>query len=305
MMVKRISIVTVIVFVFLWNTFYSISQSQEKEHVAFSGMSTEQAAAVRMAAAEYFNLPVEIKIPLDDAVSIELVLIPPGEFLMGSQYSKERSAEKFGGQASAYDLEHPQHPVRITKPFYLGKFEITQKQWNVLMDGNPSPRKMDALPVEHVSWDDCKEFCKRLSNRVGKTIRLPTEAEWEFACRAGTKTAYYFGDRLSSEQANFLSDGAVQVGSYQPNAWGLYDMHGNITEWVEDYYYQYTKDLKIDPWETEYPYGGRMLRGGDYADDKKKLRSAYRYAHLKSMGDQISGLRIAVAVDDDKERDAD
>jgi formylglycine-generating enzyme required for sulfatase activity len=296
-MIKRYCIVYVIGSVFLWNFIYPIPQSKQKEHLAFSGMTTEQAAAVQKTAAEHYDLPSNLKISLTDSVSIELVLIPPGEFLMGSRYSQEKSAELFGGLAREYDLEHPQHPVQITKPFYLGKFEVTQQQWNVLMDENPSPVKGDNLPVVHVSWDDCKEFCKKMSDEVGKTVRLATEAEWEFACRAGTTTAYYVGGELSSEQANFQSGAAVSVGSYPPNVWGLSDMHGNITEWVEDYYYQYTPDQKTDPWETEYPYGGRMLRGGDYKDDVRNLRSAFRYAHLHNMGDQISGFRIVVPVE--------
>ena len=165
------------------------------------------------------------------------------------------------------------------------------------MENNPSPIHKPNLPVQNLSWDDCKEFCKLLSSKIGKNFRLPTEAEWEFACRAGTRTEFYFGNELSKKQANYDSDAAIPVGSYPPNAWGLFDMHGNVVEWVEDYYYFYSEDSKTDPWETEYPHGGRMLRGGGYAYKVRALRSAYRYAHLKSMGDQNSGFRIVCPIE--------
>ena len=147
--------------------------------------------------------------------------------------------------ADAQEGERPQHPVRITKPFYLGKYLVTQEQWEAVMDGNPSKFKRSQNPVENVSWEDCQQFLGRLNkrerNQSGK-FRLPTEAEWEYACRAGSETKYCFGDSAKQlgEYAWYRDssggDKPHPVGQRKPNAWGLYDMHGNVWEWCQDWY---------------------------------------------------------------------
>src|SRR5205085_11701074 len=172
---------------------------------------------------------------MQSRAGVEFVWILAGSFMMGSE----------NGDSD----EKPAHRVTISEGFYMGKYEVTQAQWQAVMGNNPSNFKgCDNCPVEQVSWDDAVSFIAKLNaQNDGYTYRLPTEAEWEYACRAGTTTAFAFGDSLSSEQANFDGDypygGApkgvyrqktTSVGRFQPNAWGLYDMHGNVWEWCED-----------------------------------------------------------------------
>jgi formylglycine-generating enzyme required for sulfatase activity len=253
-----------------------------------------------------------------NSIGMKLVLIPAGKFKMGSpKEEKER-----------FDDEGPQREVQITRPFYLGAFEVTQAQYEKVTgrapsyfseDGNGKDRvkKLDTskFPVEQVSWEEAVEFCKELSRRAeekkaGRVYRLPTEAEWEYACRAGTSTPFHFGRSLSSAQANFQGDqpyGEAKkarpldrpavVGSYKPNAWGLYDMHGNVLEWCADRYDEdyYDKGENTDPTG---PAGGldRVLRGGSWNDPGRNCRSAYRFrANPRRVYINI-GFRVACAV---------
>jgi formylglycine-generating enzyme required for sulfatase activity len=168
--------------------------------------------------------PRELTIDLGGDVSLEMVLIPAGEFLMGSPDSDEEAG--IG--------EHPQHLVRITKPFYLGKYLVTQEQWEAVMGSNPSYFKSPKNPVEQVSWDNCQQFLEKLNAKLGARggkFALPSEAQWEYACRAGSTTHYCSGDDTSGlgdyawHEKNSRS--TTHVGEKKPNAWGLYDMHGN------------------------------------------------------------------------------
>ena len=176
--------------------------------------------------------PKEIAVDLGHGVKLEMVLIPAGEFLMGSPDSDK----------DAQSDEKPQHRVRITKPFYLGKYLVTQEQWEAVTGTSPSYFKRPKNPVEQVSWEDCRGFVKKLNGKVGGgTFPLPTEAQWEYACRAGSTTRYCFGDEESGlgeyawYEAN--SDSKTHpVGGMKRNAWGLYDMHGNVWEWCQDWY---------------------------------------------------------------------
>ena len=180
--------------------------------------------------AKYLNLPVEET----NSIGMTLVLIPAGEFLMGSTDSDK----------DADPGEKPQHRVRITRPFYLGKYLVTQAQWQAVMGGNPSHFKGPENPVEMVSWNDCQVFLDKLnakSDGRGGKFQLPTEAQWEYACRAGTTTRHYFGDEETGlgEYAWYLANSGGKthpVGEKKPNAWGLYDMHGNVLDWCGDWY---------------------------------------------------------------------
>jgi formylglycine-generating enzyme required for sulfatase activity len=202
---------------------------------------------------------------ITNSIGMKLVLIPAGAFQMGSD---------------AYDDEKPIHTVRITKGFYMGVHEMTQELYQKVMGTNPSTFKGSNLPVEQVSWDDAVEFCKKLSQMEGKTYRLPTEAEWEYACRAGTTTKYSFGDdqfQLSKYAWNRgNSDSKTHpIGTREKNACGLYDMHGNVWEWCQDWYGSYGSGSVTDP---SGPQTGqsRVLRGGSWGCDPVNCRSANR-----------------------------
>jgi formylglycine-generating enzyme required for sulfatase activity len=203
-----------------------------------------------------------------NSIGMEFALIPAGEFLMGSN--------------DEHDNEKPVHTVRISKPFYLGQYEVTQGQWQVIMGNNPSRFKGAVkLPVESVSWEDVQEFIRRLNTREGSSrYRLPTEAEWEYAARAGTITAYSFGDdpgRLGDYAwfADRAGGKTHPVGQKKPNPWQLYDMQGNVWEWVQDWYGAYAAGAAVDP--VGPPSGSsRVNRGGSWRHSARNCRSAYR-----------------------------
>ena len=239
--------------------------------------------------------------PLDcgGGVMMDLVLIPAGEFTMGSR----------ANEADRNSHEGPQHRVRITKPSYMGKHEVTQAQYERIVGKNPSHFGGASNPVESVSWTDATEFCRKLSQRTGTTVRLPTEAEWEYACRAGTTTAFHYGNSLGTDQANFDGNypygGAAKgkywqkttpVGSFRPNAWGLYDMHGNVCEWCSDWFDEgyYAKSPGTDP---QGPGTGkyRVLRGGSWIDDGHYCRSAFRSGYPATDRIRYYGFRVVVS----------
>jgi formylglycine-generating enzyme required for sulfatase activity len=219
-----------------------------------------------------------------NSIGMEFLLIPAGEFQMGSN----------NGDSD----EKPVHKVRLSKAFYLGKYEVTQAQWQAMMGNNPSRfTGDDRRPVEQVSWEDTQEFIKRLNVKEGGTkYRLPTEAEWEYAARAGTTTAYSFGDdpRQLGEYAWFY-DNAGQathpVGQKKPNPWGLYDMHGNVWEWVQDWYAAYSAGTAVDP---AGPAAGssRVLRGGGWFDNAVCCLSAFRGRDAPGGRSGFLGLRL-------------
>ena len=187
--------------------------------------------ALTVMAQEVKPVSVEV-IDLGKGVKLEMVLIPAGKFKMGS---KKNPVDPFSNievkQPAKNEL--PQHDVTLTKPYYMGKHEVTQEQWFEIMGENPSENKGRKLPVTDVSWEDCQEFITKLNTKTSGGFRLPTEAEWEYACRAGTTTAYSFGDEITPKDANYRHEKIckpVEIGSYQPNAFGLYDMHGNVWE---------------------------------------------------------------------------
>ena len=219
--------------------------------------------------------PKELTVDLGKGVKLELILIPTGEFMMGSPDSDKNAASD----------EKPQHRVRITKPFYLGKYLVTQDQWEAVIGNNPSHFKGPKNPVERVSWDDCQKFLGKLNAKVGSgagKFQLPSEAQWEYACRAGSKTKYCFGDdeKQLGEYAWHLqnSDGKTHpVGEKKPNAWGLYDMHGNVWEWCQDRYEDgYYKESPVDDPKGPATGAGRVFRGGSWRYPAGICRSASR-----------------------------
>ena len=178
------------------------------------------------------------------------------------------------------DVESPQHEVVITKPFYMGIYEVTQEQYKQIMGKNPSDHQGPRYPVEGVLWCEAVEFCKKLSQMTGKTARLPTEAEWEYACRAGSTTPFNTGRTIGWHQANVEAPpwGKTKtVGKFKPNNWGLYDMHGNVWEWCHDWFSKdyYANSEKADP---QGPAHGafRVVRGGYYGRLLQHCRSACR-----------------------------
>ncbi len=225
-------------------------------------------------------------VDLGGGVTLELVWIPPGDFTMGSPAGEENR-----------DDDETQHRVALTKGFWLGKYEVTQAQWKAVMGNNPSHFKGDDLPVEQVSWDDCQAFVKKLNTKGQGTFRLPTEAEWEYACRAGSTTAYCFGDSSSTLSRYGWYSGnsdwkTHSVGGKSANAWGLYDMHGNVWEWCQDWYGDYPSGSVTDPTG---PSSGsrRVFRGGSWFDAPRLCRSANRSRSVPGGWHCSLGFRLA------------
>jgi formylglycine-generating enzyme required for sulfatase activity len=255
---------------------------------------------------------------------MKLALIPPGEFLMGSPRQKFDSLlSEYPSFAEYSYREQPQHRVRLTKPYYLGMYEVTQAEYERVMGTNPSSfsrsgssshkvygQDTSRFPVEGVSWEDAMEFCRRLSalsgeQAAGRVYRLPTEAEWEFACRAGTTTPFHFGSWLNGREANCdgnyphgtRTKGAclerpTKVGSYAANGFDLYDMHGNVWEWCSDWYDGYASTAVDDP-RVSVAGSLRVSRGGCWFVPAWLCRSALRNSHLPSTRYYALGFRVA------------
>ena len=221
-------------------------------------------------------------------IEIGLVWIPAGEFEMGSPTTE-------GGR---YDDEKLHH-VKLTKGFWTSETETTQALYKEVMGTNPSENKSDELPVECVSWDDAVKFCEELTKRLpsGMTATLPTEAQWEYACRAGTKTAFCYGESVDSDKMNYHSSGAKAVKSCPPNPWGLYDMHGNVWEWTSDYFGDYPTGTAIDPTG---PNSGsyRAARGGCWKCGlARDCRSAQRGRYYPFFRFDFLGFRFVITCD--------
>jgi formylglycine-generating enzyme required for sulfatase activity len=250
-----------------------------------------------------------------NSIGMKLAPIPAGKFVMGSPAAEDERHE-----------EEIQHELVIARPFYVGVYEVTQGQYEKVMGKNPSffhRRNGGSLdhPVEQVRWPEAVKFCETLSSvaaerEAGRVYRLPTEAEWEYACRAGTTTPFHTGKSLAATQANFngaypyggAAEGpylkkTAKVGSYAPNAWGLYDMHGNVGEWCSDWYdpeyYKHSpKEDPKGPAKGVLPTGFGsdcflVVRGGYWLDEARACRSAYRYRLMPSDPYRWVGFRVA------------
>lgn len=235
---------------------------------------------------------------LGDGVFLEMVEIPPGTFMMGSKAGE------------GYDDERPQHWVRVAS-FLMAKYAVTQEQWAVVMSWTPPYRCQGARrPADRVSWDAAREFCQRLAQQTGRRYRLPSEAEWEYACRAGTTTPFYFGETLTTDLANYVGEHVYragpkgiyrhetsEVGSFPPNAFGLHDMHGNVWEWCADAWHDDYVGAPADGKAWEGRAGApRALRGGGWHDPPDLCRSAARLKALPQEGEDFFGFRVALAV---------
>jgi formylglycine-generating enzyme required for sulfatase activity len=258
--------------------------------------------------------PAPVGLPkLTNSIGMKLVPIPKGTFIMGSPNDEPLRRKN-----------ETQHEVKISKPFYMGAYPVTQKQYRKVMGTNPSCFSKDGdgnvevhgldtddFPVENVSWRDARKFCAKLSalpaeKKAGRKYRLPDEAEWEYACRAGTTTPFHFGKSASSKEANFdgsrpyggaakgpFLDRTCKVGSYKPNAWGLYDMHGNVWQFCADWF---KKDYDDDDPKDE-PTGpgsglSPMLRGGSWINDGGKCRAACRDTTCPANRESFIGFRV-------------
>jgi RNA polymerase sigma factor (sigma-70 family) len=236
-----------------------------------------------------------------NSIGMKFVWIPAGTFMMGTPPGEDR------GQIVH---DETQHKVTLTRGFYMGVYPVTQEQWQEIMGNNPSKFKGEKnLPVDTVSWDDCQEFVKKLREKDKKQYRLPTEAEREYACRAGTTTPFYFGETISTDQANYDGDGVygngkrgvnrnktTPVGTFPANAWGLYDMHGNVLQWCQDWVGDYPKNDVVDPQGPE-KGTARVVRSGSWYGHPHYVRSAFRYSVEPAVRHDRCGLRVCFFVE--------
>ncbi len=240
--------------------------------------------------AEFVACGAESAHTITNTIGMKLVFIPPGTFTMGSPKTEP---DRISNET--------QHQVTFKQGFRIGVTEVTQKQWQQVMGSNPSFFKGDDLPVEHVTWHEAEEFCQRLSRKEQTRYRLPTEAEWEYACRAGTKTAYYTGrDKAALDIAGWYQGNSGNqshpVGQKKPNPWGLYDMHGNVSEWCvkrPDADASKSTSAQLDREEKML----RDLRGGSWGLGASDCRSASRHRNAASYRFFDLGLRVVCESD--------
>ena len=295
------------------------------ELLAFAPVAVGQAGRSGSDAATNVTVSKDLSLDLGNGVSMKLVLIPAGKFKMGNHDGPAETVANFGGEEEHLADEYPVHEVTISKPFYMGIHEVTQAQWKAVMGTEPwmtesaekiaslqpRPKGFDDYPAVWMNSYDAIDFCRKLSKKTGMTVTLPTEAQWEYACRAGTTTAFSFGDDLSKlidyGWYGGLKDGqkedyAHRVGQREPNAWGLYDMHGNVWEFCSDWYDKdfYSRSPGVDPentTETEL----RVLRSGSFHSVPTVSRSAQRARWVGPKQVRYNyGMRLVVAAAPDE-----
>lgn len=263
------------------------------------------AAAFAILASELAGSVVARKVPegppppFINSVGMKFVWVPPGSFMMGSP-SEEKDRQP----------NESRHKVTLSKSYYMGVYPVTQGQWQAVMGINPSCFKGDdQLPVETVSWEDCQRFLTKLRAMERRPYRLPTEAEWEYCCRAGTTTPFHFGETLFTDQANYngmltYGDGkkgvyreeTTPVSRFPANAWGLHDVHGNVFQWCQDWYGDGPRADAVDP---QGPDKGayRVLRGGSWYSFPRYCRSASRLRAAPGYRDSLCGLRVCLFIE--------
>jgi formylglycine-generating enzyme required for sulfatase activity len=249
----------------------------------------------------------------------ELVLLPTGRFQMGSPDHERKIAIAAGSQPSWLARELPQHWVGIERPVAMGRFPVTVGEWRVFVEATgwrssgevdwdaPGFPQTDRHPVVGVNWFDAIRYVRWLTEATGRTYRLPSESEWEYACRAGTRTAFSFGDTITTDQANFdgtftyngsprgeYRRGTTPVGSFPANPWGLFDMHGNVWEWMQDVVHDNYDGAPVDgsAWEDGGDDARRVLRGGSWLYNPRYLRSALRNGFSAVLANDIVGFRV-------------
>lgn len=269
-----------------------MNEAEKKDYLKTAGseLGGHQVAGV------HAEVPKELSLDLGKDVTMKLVLIPAGKFAMGSPHD--------GG----FHQDNKQFRARITKQFYMSAFEVTEEQYKAVMGTlRQSWNKTGNYPVSSVTWNEAVSFCTALSITNDKTVRLPTEAEWEFACRAGTTTPFNTGATLTNSQACISVDPSYRreplpVGSFQPNAFGLYDMHGNVAEWCSDLYASWTYTTHpagqevADPVGPSRTSGDRVSRGGSYMSTATYCQSAHRSWQEPTKALPIRGFRVVVEV---------
>ena len=230
-----------------------------------------------------------ISIPVKDGISIDMVRVEAGTFTMGATSEMK----------DPWDDEKPAHQVTLTNDYYIGKYEVTQALWKAVMGNNPSKFKGDNLPVEQVSWNDCQEFISKLNRITGKTFRLPTEAEWEYAARGGNKSRgyQYSGSNNISDVAWYKDNSGSKthaVGSKQANELGIYDMSGNVLEWCQDWKGTYSSSSQTNPIGANSGYY-RVYRGGSWYGIAGYCRSSFRFSYAPGFRYYILGLRLILS----------
>jgi formylglycine-generating enzyme required for sulfatase activity len=262
-----------------------LSGSQLKPPAAEAPFDAARARGHQEAWAGHLGVGVDVT----NSVGMRLTLIPPGTFSMGAEDGNPRRI--------------PVHEVRISQPFFLGMHEVTNAQWRRVMGSTPSHWEDEDRPVEHVTWDDAMDFCRHLSElpaerAAGRVYRLPTEAEWEYACRAGTNTSFSFGEdsSLLDDHGWFAGNSGMMthpVGLKTPNPWGLHDMHGNVGEWCSDWYHVYPSFAVADP---QGPPGGtmRVRRGGGWISPAEDCVSVNRIRNAPAFHNDRLGLRVVL-----------
>ncbi|MCE9567743.1 MAG: SUMF1/EgtB/PvdO family nonheme iron enzyme [Planctomycetes bacterium] len=255
-----------------------------------------QARIVELIAAGVQPCVPQRTVQLPGVVPMTFSFIPPGSFLMGK---------------NDHHSNKPVHKVTLTRGFFLGIYPVTQTQWEALINSDPSEFKGPNRPVEQVSWDDCQKFCDEFAKCLkGRgRVRLPTEAEWEWACRAGTTSEYHFGDVINTDLANYNGrdswndspkgknrEETTEVGSFPLNLWGLYDMHGNVWDWCSDWYGEYAAGDQTDPQGNSDRYS-HVLRGGCYHGIGLFCQAAYRMPNEFGHGFSGSGVRVVLHQD--------
>ncbi len=259
----------------------------EGQTATLAGMlSTNTSSSVALGASLSGNT---ITIPVKNGISIDMVRVEAGTFTMGATQEMKYP----------WDNEKPTHKVTLTNDYYIGKYEVTQALWQAVMGKNPSEFKGESLPVENVSWNDCQEFLSKLNIMTGKTFRLPTEAEWEYAARGGKKSRgyQYSGSNNISDVAWYDSNSGNKthtVGSKQANELGIYDMSGNVWEWCQDWYKGYSSSSQVNPTGAN-SGSNRVFRGGSWFDAARSCRSSCRSNNTPVTRYYFFGLRLVLS----------